>query len=409
MFKFLFGPNQENLIDEIYRVGLFSFFIFISINLISTNNLSRFFVISIRYCALLMIVLSIVTVLINKRNFKLLIFSGLLYTSFFLYGIILSVTNGIENIQFERMLLNYVIVLLAIFFLTIQFEKNLIHSVVLSYVIYVILMLFITFLVGGLDLRFPPHFNYEYISMLSHEPVDYSQGVSKFFGLGSIATAYLLGKADSKFKVIFLFFIYIILLLFSFLGGARGDSLIALIISFIFLITRRKANFIKLLLFFLVTVFFYLIQFNEFHEIFDISKRFIVLMDGNFGERDHLLLQSYQLLINKPKCILLGCGFEYFQKIYNYDYGMYPHNFLAESIIVFGLPISIIFGFMVFHGMKIYIAKGAHIDFFMLYFLYDGAIALKSGELFGAWFFTAGSFFLAALAFSELTNKGRLH
>lgn len=105
------------------------------------------------------------------------------------------------------------------------------------------------------------------------------------------------------------------------------------------------------------------------------------LFDGYLGLRDELIYLSLNLLYNEPKCLVLGCGFNFFQDYYGFNYGMYPHNVIIEFVITYGLFISIIIFSLVFIGLKNIIfskTKILLIDIFVIYFF---LIMLKSGSL----------------------------
>ena len=107
-----------------------------------------------------------------------------------------------------------------------------------------------------------------------------------------------------------------------------------------------------------------------------------VVFDGeHFGNRDVLFVQSLDLLKSKFSCLFFGCGFNYFQVHYGYEFGMYPHNFILEMFITFGILVSIPILFLVLIGLL-----SEYINKPKLFFIYASSayllgIAFKSGTL----------------------------
>ena len=105
------------------------------------------------------------------------------------------------------------------------------------------------------------------------------------------------------------------------------------------------------------------------------------IADQNFGYRDVLLIQSFELLSNRLDCLLIGCGFNYFQIHYDYSFGLYPHNAFEELIITFGILIGVPLILIVLLGcIRGYFTKlgNTFIFYVLFYFL---CISLKSGNL----------------------------
>jgi hypothetical protein len=389
-------------------IGIFAFTVLISVGLISTNYYSRSYVEVARYGSIFVALIASILVLLSGGVRRVFLLSSAIYTSFFIYGLVLSILNNVYTLQVGEMITNYIIVLIGLFLFSSQTKYPILHQLTIPYLIFVSFAMLATVQSKGVMFVPMPVFNFEYAMSVSGLDIAYSQGISKFFGIGAIAAAYAITITNCRAKRNLFFIVYLVFMAMSFYGGGRGDSLAALVVSLIFLFSMPRIVHIKVSLFFLVLLIY--LKINYFKNEVDISsflQRFYVIGEGNFGLRDQLLVESFQLLVNNPRCILFGCGFEYFQYNYNYDYGMYPHNFLVESLMSFGLPITFIFGCLVINGIRLYHAKIGGVDFFILYFFYDGIVALKSGALFGAWFFTAGSLFFSALALKKLFFHNR--
>jgi hypothetical protein len=217
----------------------------------------------------------------------------------------------------------------------------------------------------------------------------YSQGLTAIFFLALFTSLYLYKEVNIKKNPIMFFWYFaafIFFLFFAFQGGARGETFFGLLILLCMLLGNIKKNFKKVLIFFfliILLIFFFLIILTD-NIIFEdllVFRRFKVLFDGYFGLRDEFIKLSLNLLYNEPKCLILGCGFSFFQDYYGFNYGMYPHNVILEFIITYGLLISIVIFSLLFIGLKNIIfskSKILLIDIFVIYFF---LIMLKSGTL----------------------------
>ncbi len=402
---------EENRLQQLFTnygrlasmVGVYAFIVLISVGLISTNHSSRHFVDFVRYCSIIIVLISAGLVVLSVGLRSVFLLSGAIYTSFFLYGLMLSIMNGVYDLQVEKMMVNYAAVLVALILFSVSSNDGILHRLDVPYLMFVTAALWVTIQSKGVVFMPLPEFDFDYASSVSGLDIVYSQGVSKFFGIGSIAAAYAVVKTRCNTKRTLFVAIYLFFLGMSFFGGGRGDSVAAFIVSLIFIFSVPGLKFIKSVFFLLLLYAAASIAYVGIENgTFAFLQRFQAFENGDYGLRDQLLAEAYKLLKHNPSCIVFGCGFEYFQYIYNYDFGMYPHNFLAESLISFGFPVTCIFGYLVVNGIRSYYSKVGGVDFFILYFIYDGIVALKSGGIFGAWFFTAGSIYFSALTLGKL-------
>ena len=166
-------------------------------------------------------------------------------------------------------------------------------------------------------------------------------------------------------------------------GGARGDFAIGLFVIILIMFKFFSVRWIIITVFFLsglvmLILSFELIDFSNFIMI----RRFTGLFaNENFGYRDVLLIQSFELLSNRLDCLLIGCGFNYFQIYYDYNFGRYPHNTFVELIITFGIFISVPLILTVLLGfIRGYFTKVGNTFIFYLLFYFLGT-SLKSGSL----------------------------
>ena len=113
-----------------------------------------------------------------------------------------------------------------------------------------------------------------------------------------------------------------------------------------------------------------------------IVRRFAKLFEtGIFGSRDILLGQSIDLLKEQTVCSVIGCGFNYFQVYYDYNFGLYPHNIFAELLITFGIFLGMILIIFILLGTAYGFFSFYSKNFFYWILLYYLGISLKSGSL----------------------------
>jgi hypothetical protein len=385
-------------------VALFCFLVLISISELTTNDVSRLFVVPIRNTSIAIVFCTVVILFsLRKIHLKQLTAAGL-YILLVVYGLLLSALNGAFELGAQGIFMNALVTLSGIVLITRPGNTVLPYRLSKYYLWYVLVALCMTIAIGGLDYNFPPHFVLEYSSNLDSRDILYSQGISQFFGYGALTAAYMLSKSDSAFRGLLLICVFLLLAL-SFLGGARGDSIASALVTLGYLAFQFRMRFFFSVLATGIVLILYVDEWSYFFDDFTIVQRLFDVVGGDYGYRDQLLIQVLNLLSLEPTCLLVGCGFGYFQYFYGFDFGLYPHNFIAESIIVFGFPVSAIFGLMVLDGARDYYRKNESMDLFLLFFTLSVLVAMKSGSLFGGWFFTASSLYFAAISYSKLTRN----
>jgi hypothetical protein len=169
------------------------------------------------------------------------------------------------------------------------------------------------------------------------------------------------------------------------LGGARGDFVVGFVVVIGMLVRKKSLDGFVALILVLSPLAFYLLtdMLNSFDGLV-VVQRLLALVEGeSFGERDLLLAQSADLLANQVQCLIMGCGFNYFQIYFGYEFGMYPHNIFAETLITFGVflggllvslsIVGVVYGFFSRHHA------------YILYWvsLYFFGVSQKSGSLLG--------------------------
>lgn len=374
-----------------------------TIGLASTTNFSRSIIEPARILAGAGAILF--TIIAIGRGFAQ---KSINFTSIFIllliisYGLLLSFLNGSFYIAEYNIIDNLLII--TLFTITLSMHKGAILSERYSkYIFSVSLITFlITLSIGGFIIDYPPRFVFEYYSSSINSFSDqvYSQGISKFYGLSAIISAFLWARSQKNSVKIFYGSLSILFLALSILGGARGDvvAAIAVVILIIF-----NASFLSFLAFTLITLIA-IFNFPGTDSINDIV--FFARMERlstSFGMRDILLDQAFYLLSQEKYCLFIGCGFGFFQAYYGYDVGVYPHNVPVEMVISLGLPITIIIFTAHFIGLKRYLKDNyQNGDVFIYVYLYFFLIFLKSDTFLSSWILVA-----SLAAFSSRALVGR--
>ena len=237
---------------------------------------------------------------------------------------------------------------------------------------------FILLLTNSLEFNGAPNIVYE-----NDRGSVYSQGTTTFFAVGAIVFTYLTFLYHTySYYLIFLLLAFLMLFL-SALSGARGNfavGLIVILLIFIKNFSKKKVLFSMIILSSLAIwlVFKLIPSIDEFL----IVRRFAKLFEtGTFGLRGILLGQSIDLLKDQTSCFIIGCGFNYFQVYYDYNFGMYPHNIFAELLITFGIFLGMILIILILLGTAYGFFSFYSKNFFYWFLLYYLGISLKSGSL----------------------------
>jgi len=233
--------------DNTHFAGIFCFLILISISSLVTNQTSRLVIISVRLLSIVGILVSVaILFFIKKINYTQLT-AMVLYVSFFLYGILMSVFNGAFEVGQQGLLRNAIVTISGLSLIAQNTIYPLPDKLAKHYVWYVFIGLCATIAVGGIDLTFPPHFIFDY-KLDSNVNILYSQGMSKFFGFGAVAAAYMISKSQTTIKNLLLLITVLVLLSLSLLGGARGDSAAAVLVVLGYLTFKFQFKFLFCLL-----------------------------------------------------------------------------------------------------------------------------------------------------------------
>lgn len=390
-------------------VGLMAFLVLVSISGAITTFAMQSVVFYLRFIAGFILLAGIFFVLFHFGIKRVQIYALYVFALLFSYGALLSIFMGSASTGFVNVERDFLIGVLGVMVLgSFVADNDNSKALVRIYCIYAVVVLLVTIWLGGLTLEFPPMFRFEYIasSLGAAEEQTYSLGVSNFFGFSAISAALLASREKSKGLAFFGLCFVLLFLMLSMLGGGRGESLAAL--GVVVLLFARKI-WLAVVLMSLVGLFYYfgvdLIKGLESDFLF--IKRFLVLFEGNLSSRDFLLWQGYELLREKPQCLLIGCGFGYFQKYYQYGFEYYPHNVLVESVISFGLPLVLLCLLSAFSGLVLHIRKLGAPDLLAVFFGYALIVSLKSGYLLGSWMVLGSLCYFMALAVENYVEKAR--
>ncbi|MBZ8117581.1 hypothetical protein KUD11_02860 [Roseovarius sp. LXJ103] len=251
---------------------------------------------------------------------------------------------------------------------------------------------------GGLVLAYPPRFEFE-LETTTGSLLLYSQGISKFYGLSAILSFWLVLNARSVRARIPLVGCFAVFIALALLGGGRGDFLAAMAVIVMMSLAGGPGR--KMMGAVLVGVFYFggvwLMAYFS-HDFIALERLWIVFQGLSFSERDILFAEAVDLVLSDTSCLLIGCGYTYFQVHYGYEYAMYPHNIVLEALITWGVPLMLALFALVLRGLahsdRTSPAFWAGVFFFL--------IALKSGDLFTAWYALAFVFALAGVGLASL-------
>lgn len=320
---------------------------------------------------------------VSVRGNRVMLLSMCAFTLFYLYGMLLAAIMGGLSTAMSDLPTTILLTSLGLFVLS-QSAQGVTRSSARILVLYILAFMLMTVVFGGLVLSMPPHFVFEAQTDSHGSAVLYSQGVSKFFGLGLVLCGFLLqSERSAKLKALFLL-LSLFLLLLAFLGGGRGDALAALIVFLFIVMTRMplKAKILTIITMGLPTALFIV---NVNLDDLVIFRRLSIILEGSVGVRDEIYADGIALLVDRFQCVTIGCGFDYYQYALQLDAGRYPHNQLLEAVIVWGIPLTSML--MVFTAIGLYKSfreKGEE-DAFPYIALLFIIVAMKSGSVISSW------------------------
>lgn len=388
----------------------FAFCLFFMI--VTINNT----VVTIQSYEIIMLIRIVLTVLLSA-SFIIILYKGSYYISSFfiwlfllLYYLLLTYVFSFEpDLTY---VLDFIIVIAGVFvllqnFMLAGFDERKFTYFILFYFILTVILIIAT---NGFLSYVPPKFSFSYGSTLIGREEDYSLGLTSFFGITAIVFIYGFVNKYKYSKLLLLLSLLSIIL--SFASGARGEFVITLVmilsIFFIYNFNYKILFIIPTII--IVTLFTSLLPEGYFlqkvdSESFVIIDRMMILLSGDFSSRDSLLKEGFDLLVDKPICLFLGCGIGYFQEYYGYSKSLYPHNFLMEFIISYGFIIFFTFMLSAFLGFLSYMKAKHKSNLFCFVFSYFFLISMKSGYMIGSWFAFASLLFFINFYLMVLLKK----
>lgn len=170
--------------------------------------------------------------------------------------------------------------------------------------------------------------------------------------------------------------------LFSFYGGGRGESVLALLMV-VFIIGSRSALVLGVIGATILATTNLASIFGQAAAI----ERLATLSGAN--ERFVILKDSVDIFIGNPLVVLTGLGMNGFQSVTGREFGGYPHNAILEAFLTSGLAMAILMiGLMTLAVSNFLKArKSGQWPLLLFYgvFLYKIGLALKSGSLWTCW------------------------
>ncbi len=275
------------------------------------------------------------------------------------------------------------------------------------FLLYALIVVFGTVFVGGLSVDLLPRFVFEHSADELNRSLEqtYSLGVSRFFGFAAVVAAFCVAykwkRLSGKALGLGLCLVFLSL---SLMGGGRGEAIIATVLVLILLMKSRIGTIWIALVVMLVGLFL-LPKLVESYDDLLFLRRFARLFEGDLSSRDTLLEMAVGLLRDQFSCLAMGCGVGFFQKYYGFNFALHPHNFVLEFLIVFGLPVFLVFVGLVVTGFVIYFKQVEGLDFLGLCYVYHFMVGMKSGYLFGSWIVFVLSLYFAGLALGRLRGS----
>ena len=380
--------NISNLNLRVYVFLLYVYIVNIS-NIVTTVE-SYSIIFYLRFVFFILLVVFMFIVVYKRVN---ILFSVVPLCTLFLYNYYLISIHEVDMLFSDS--INFMLIIFGVVVITFTFGKKDDSSDVERLIIFGLYLFFgfsliLLFISGGVSIEMPPKFNLTYGSLLIGREETYSLGLSNFYGLMAIVFLYSYYKRYSNDYVLVFFSIFSLYL--CMLGGARGEFLITVSILCT-LVVYYNLSVTKLL--FIVVVFSILVSlfFLNFDEIVSsdqftsniLLKRMELLLSGDFSSRDTLINNALELFYETPICFIAGCGIGFFQYYNDFPLSLYPHNFLIEMLVSFGILLSTSLLIIMLLGWLLFVKRTGG-GILSLIFVYSFLVSLKSGSMMTSWF-----------------------
>lgn len=384
--------------------GVFWLLVLTTISGLVTTYSSREVIEVFRVIAGAIVVFAVIRVFRKVRvSQSLMVALGLYLVAFFYAVAVAGLTNGLE-VTGPNLLLDFAITGCAIVLFAAQFHLSgyvFPARFIVWFSIYGVSGILLTYLLGGLTLDLPPQFVFEVGSDQIGREETYSLMLTGFFSIAAIFATVGMLRSGFGYRGLRYGLLTLLFLALAVLAGGRGELIAGLFVILLALLDDRRLRKPALLLFFVLAGSLVLFGSMPMVDDFGVLERFRSLFEGDYSYRDVLLGQVVDLLINEPRCFLIGCGPSYFQVYYSYDFGLYPHNHFAEAVVIFGFPLVSIAVGLATRGAFLYYRKTREFDLFLLFFIYSLIVGLKTGYFLGNWILNAGMLFFIGLCFER--------
>lgn len=345
-------------------------------------------VLSLGFCACCLILL-----LMRHRIPIILTRALTLFYGLFFYGLFLSVIYDGWDVTIVDVPITMAIVsagLIAVSYRNQPLRSR--ESVII--LTFTLLVLAINLVTGGIALEIPPRYIFTYQADNLGIIISYSQGITKFFGIATILAIYLLSIEKILWRKYLLVGIALICLILSFIGGARGDIIGLLLTLFLAYFPKSPVKVIlsALVFFSLGALILHIIP----NEDIVFYSRMQSVLSGVDNIRETLYAEAWNLLVDNTNCFFFGCGFNFYQTSLGYGQGLYPHNFLLEFALVWGVPIAATLVILFLIGIFSHFKQNNQFDGFFLIVCYLTFVFLKSGTVVTGGLFLVGFFYYAS-------------
>lgn len=382
-----------------YFLALVSFLILTTIGFAQVNSATLALFPVMRQAAIVVCGFAIIGVLLhNKINIGFLIAVFALAT-LYLVSLLQSGQFFFEEFGLQRLTFSFLVALVGIFLLALTSSYQKSRSVSIFFQLYAAAVLAYIYFTGGISLLPAPRFNYDLTSE-SGSILLYNQGTTKFFGLAAICALWSFFDSKAGVAQLLSFSLFCFFAFWSFLGGGRGDFAMLIAVGLLMMSLSGSRSIAYIIAF---GVFAFVSLEASIYNVLSDSTAFmriqVILQGDSFGMRDILFFEAYRLLMNEPRCLLVGCGFAFFQEYHSYPYGLYPHNILLEAVITWGLvfilPITIFF----FVGL--WKSRNSLGILFWVGIFFVG-VGMKSGDVINSWFAMSFVMYVSAVGCKKL-------
>ena len=366
---------------------LFSlYFILVTIFTTTTNSIHysiNKITILVTVSCLLLIFIYLFFSLVKKNKLQVSVYKYFGFiTVIYSFGFLLSFSYG----GYEFFLNSYDLILFILisylfnFVIYTTFINNRFSGCFGYLLFYFILVAIIVSVVGSLNFGIPPYIDFS----LGLDGIRrYSQGFTSFFSMGVIFVFTLCScKYKSRKKICYLLFpLLLVFLLFVLLGGGRGEFLVLLLVLLVIQLKNNSPLSSAVFFVSLIILGIYLWASFDVLEGIKVFDRLSKLNESGLGERELKYFSAFYLVGNRPDCIILGCGFNFYLFYNNYEIHIYPHNIIVEIIITYGLMGAGILLFSLYGIFKSFREWGGGNPIFYC-MVFKLLTFLKSGSLF---------------------------